>query len=286
MRTLSDLQYDTVRSRLNVETLLTRFVEWLPQLLSAFAIVVVFWLAWRLARPFLARILSRAGLDHALAGMMLSAMRFTLGIFCLIMAVNQIGINIGAALTGLGVAGLTIGFAAKDSLSNIMAGFLILWDKPFHSGDWVTLGDKYGRVEEITMRTTRLLTWSNTQIIIPNETVINQILVNHSSKERIRIEVPIEISAKENISENRTAIVNAVRDVEGVMDDPAPDVVIQSLNSASIHLLIYAWVEQAEQEFPVQCKILEATRVLLYDNPIENRNSRAKSAVEPFIPMK
>jgi small conductance mechanosensitive channel len=66
-------------------------------------------------------------------------------------------------------------------LSNIMAGFLILWDKPFHSGDWVTLGDKYGKVEEITMRTTRLLTWNNARIIIPNQTVINEVLVNHSS---------------------------------------------------------------------------------------------------------
>jgi small conductance mechanosensitive channel len=150
----------------------------------------------------------------------------------------------------------------------------------------VTLGDKYGRVEEITMRTTRLLTWNNTQIIIPNETVINQVLVNHSCKGRIRIEVPIEISAKENISGLRTAIVNAVRSVEGVLDDPAPHIVIQSLGSASIHLLIYAWVEQAEQEFPVQFKILEATRLLVYDNSMESPPGRAETAVAPFILIK
>jgi len=109
----------------------------------------------------------------------------------MVMAISQIGINVGAALAGLGVVGLTVGFAAKDSLSNIMAGFLILWDKPFHSGDWVTLGEKYGRVEEITMRTTRLLTSNNTQIIVPNEIMINQVLVNHSSNRPIRIEVPL-----------------------------------------------------------------------------------------------
>src|SRR5262249_27381809 len=149
--------YETVWGRLNVEALLTQFVAWLPNLLSAIGILVVFWLIWRFLRPFLTRLLSRARLDHALAGMVLSAVRFALGTFGMIMAVNQIGINIGAALTGLGIVGLTIGFAAKDSLSNVMAGFLILWDKPFHSGDWITLGDRYGKVEEITMRTTRLL---------------------------------------------------------------------------------------------------------------------------------
>src|SRR5262249_49719405 len=172
MKALYASQYDAVLDRLNVETLLTEFVAWLPKLLSAIAILVVFWISWRLLRPFLKRILSTAHLDQALIGMVLSAVRFALGTFGMIMAVNQIGVNMGEALTGLGIVGLTIGFAAKDSLSNVMAGFLILWDKPFHSGDWVTLGDQYGKVEEITMRTTRLLTWSNTLIIIPNETVI------------------------------------------------------------------------------------------------------------------
>src|SRR4030095_15818274 len=98
-----------------------------------------------------------------------------------------------------GVVGLTIGFAARDSLSNVMAGVLILWDKPFHSGDWITLGSKYGKVEEITMRTTRLLTWSNTRVIIPNQNVINEVLVNHSSHGRIRIDVPVAVPPTDNL---------------------------------------------------------------------------------------
>jgi small conductance mechanosensitive channel len=253
-------------TRLNVETLLTQFIAWLPGLLSAIVILIAFWLGWRFSRPVLARILSRAGLDQALAGLVLSAYRFTISTFGMIMAINQIGINVGAALAGLGVIGLTIGFAARDSLSNIMAGFLILWDKPFHSGDWVTLGDKYGKVEEITMRTTRLHTWNNARIIIPNQTVINEVLVNHSSNGRIRIEVPIAMPAQGNVSAYRKAIVEVVRRVEGVMDDPPPNVVVKSLGSASIDLLIYAWVANAEQELPIQYQILENTAHELIDS--------------------
>src|SRR5688572_23457788 len=133
-------------ARLNVETLLTQLVAWLPRLLSAIVILVLFWILWRFTRPALLQLLSRAGLDPALAQMVVSVYRFTVMTFGFIMAANQIGINVGAALAGLGVVGLTIGFAARDSLSNVMAGFLILWDKPFRSGDWVTLGDKYGKV--------------------------------------------------------------------------------------------------------------------------------------------
>jgi small conductance mechanosensitive channel len=266
MKTLYASQYDALVNRLNVETLLTQLVAWLPKLLSAVAILVVFWISWRLLRPFLKRLLSTAHLDQALIGMVLSAARFALGAFGLIMAVNQVGINVGAALTGLGIVGLTIGFAAKDSLSNVMAGFLILWDKPFRSGDWVTLGDQYGKVEEITMRTTRLLTWSNTVIIIPNETVINQVLVNHSSHGRIRVEVPLEISANENLSEIRRTIISAVPKLDGVLREPAPNVVIKSIGSASINLLICAWVADAEQERPIQFKILEVTKSLFLES--------------------
>jgi small conductance mechanosensitive channel len=260
------LKYDSLWRRLNVEALLTQFVEWLPKLLAAFGILVVFWLSWRFSRPFLVRVLSQAGLDHALASMVLSVSRFTLGTIAMVMAISQIGINVGAALAGLGVVGLTIGFAAKDSLSNVMAGFLILWDKPFHSGDWVTLGEKYGRVEEITMRTTRLITSNNTQIIVPNEIMINQVLVNHSSNGPIRIEVPVRMPSIENPSEIRNAIVDAVRSIQGVMDVPPPDVVIKSLGSADIELLIYAWVGNAEQELPFQFKILEVSRPLLHNS--------------------
>jgi small conductance mechanosensitive channel len=259
------LRNDSVWTRLNVEALLTQFVEWLPKLLAAIGILIVFWLIWRLSRPVLSRILSQVGLDHALAGMVLSVLRFTLGTIAVVMAISQIGINVAAALAGLGVVGLTIGFAAKDSLSNIMAGFLILWDKPFHSGDWVTLGEKHGRVEEITMRTTRLLTSNNTQIIVPNEIMINQVLVNHSSNGPIRIEVPVTMPPIENSSEIRSAIVKAVRSVDGVMDDPPPDVVIKSLGSDKIELLIYAWVANAEEELPLQFKILEASTPLLHN---------------------
>jgi small conductance mechanosensitive channel len=246
--------------RLNVEQLLTRFIEWLPALFSAIVIFVLFWVAFRLTRPAIARVLARAGFDPALAGMVLNVYRFTLMAFGIIMGVNQLGINVGAALAGLGVVGLTIGFAAKDSLSNIMAGFLIFWDKPFHAGDWVTLGDNYGKVAEVTMRTTRLLTWSNTWVIIPNDTVINQILVNHSRGGQTRIEVPLSIAPKGDLTALRESICAAVRQVKGVLQDPPPAVMIKALGPAETDLVIHAWISDPEQERPVFFRVLDAAK--------------------------
>jgi small conductance mechanosensitive channel len=253
----------SIWERLNAEALLTQFVAWLPHLVLAILILFAFWLFWRFSRSMVMQVLTRAGLDIALARMLVNVYHFTVMIFGLIMASNQIGINVGAALTGLGVVGLTIGFAARDSLSNIMAGFLILWDKPFRSGDWVTLGDKYGRVEEITMRTTRLVTWNNTWIIIPNQNVINEILVNHSTNGPVRIEVPISMPANGDLAATRQSIVETVRGLEGVLANPGPSVVVRSLDAARINLFVYAWVATGGDEMPVQFRILEASKPLL-----------------------
>jgi small conductance mechanosensitive channel len=113
----------SIWDRLNVDALLTQFVAWVPRLVVALVILFAFWLFWRFSRPVVTKVLTRAGLDHALVGMLLNVYHFTVMIFGFIMAANQIGIDVAAALTGLGVVGLTIGFAARDSLSNIMAGF-------------------------------------------------------------------------------------------------------------------------------------------------------------------
>jgi small conductance mechanosensitive channel len=254
--------------RLNVDQLLTEFVAWLPLLFSALLIVVAFWILHRITRPTLLRILTRANLDPALSQMIEKVYGFTLMIFGVLMAVNQLGVNVGAALAGLGVVGLTLGFAAKDALTNIISGFLIFWDKPFRAGDWVTVGDHYGRVVEITMRTTRLLTWNNTTVIIPNETAINQVMTNHSAFDKLRIEVPISaVTLNGDFSSKEHEILEAVRKTPDVLETPPPAVVVKAISGPSLDLIIYAWVAKAEDERPVFSRILEEAKTALFDNP-------------------
>ncbi len=249
--------------RLNVGALITEFVEWLPSLVAAILIVLFFWLAFRITRLAIRRLLERAGFEEALIGMVINVYRFAVLALGLVMAASQLGINVGAALAGLGVVGLTIGFAAKDALSNIMAGFLIFWDKPFHVGDWVTLSEHNGRVAEITMRTTRLQTRSNTWVVIPNETVLNQILVNHSTNGRTRIDVPVGIGYADDISKAREVLVGAVGKINGVLADPPPSVVVNDLGASTVDLLVFVWIADAKDEKPVGFAVAEAVKVSL-----------------------
>jgi small conductance mechanosensitive channel len=184
---------------LDVQALFTRLVAFLPDLLAAIIVLVLFWMIFRVTRKTLQTLLTRIGIQETLVHMLVNNVyRISLLVFGLVMAADQVGINVGAALAGLGVAGIAIGFAAQDSLANFISGFLIFMDKPFQVGDWVSVADQYGSVKEITMRTTRIRTRNNTFVVIPNRTIIDQVLVNHSKHGETRVDVPVGIAYKEN----------------------------------------------------------------------------------------
>jgi small conductance mechanosensitive channel len=260
---------EPILNRLNVDVLLTGLVAWLPRLFAAALLMAFFWGLFRVTRATLSHLLVRTGFEAALISMLLNVYRFTLMTFGIVMSAGQLGINVGAALAGLGVVGLTIGFAAKDTLSNIMAGFLIFWDKPFHVGDWISLGGSEGQVAEVTMRTTRLRTRNNTWIIIPNEAVINQVLVNHSTNGQTRLEVPVGIAYKEDIGAARRVLLEAMESLDGVMRDPEPMVVVNRLGDSSVDLLIQVWIPDAEVEKPMFFRVLETAKVALDRADIE-----------------
>lgn len=236
----------------------------LPRVFAAMLVLVVFWVLQRVTQPVLRAIMRRADLDEALIRILVDNLyRATLLVVGLVMAASQIGIDVTAALAGISVAGLAVGFAAQDSLANIIAGLLIFWDKPFRVGEYITMGDQYGRIVEITMRSTRIRTQENTYVIIPNKHIIDTVVVNHSKHGDIRVNVPIGIAYKESIPEARRVLLAAAATVEHVLPDPAPDVVVEELAGSSVNLLMRVWVSQADKERVVFFRTLEAGKLVL-----------------------
>ena len=187
----------------------------------------------------------------------------------IIMAGGQIGINIGALLAGFGVAGIAIGFAAQDSLANTISGFLIFWDKPFEVGDWITVADQYGQATEVTLRSTRIRTLNNTYVVIPNKNMIDEMLVNHSKHGSTRIEIPIGIAYKENIPEARKVILKKIQEIEIILKEPVPDVVVTQLGSSSVDMFVRVWINDAKNEKPVFYRVMEESKLALDTAGIE-----------------
>lgn len=245
-------------------------VNFVPGLAAAIIVFFVFWLLVKITRPTLRAILRRADFSPALVRLLVDNLyRFAVLILAAVMAASQLGIDVGAALAGIGVVGIAVGFAAQDSIANTIAGFLIFWDKPFGVGDYIVTQDEYGEVRNITMRTTRIRTRDNTYVVIPNRKIIEDVLVNHSMYGETRINVPVGIAYKEDVRQAREVILEAVSSVEGVLEEPKPTVVVSELGGSSVNLSVRVWVREADEERPVFFRTLEAAKLALDDAGIE-----------------
>lgn len=246
---------------LDPQLLVQKLVDFLPALLLALVMMAAAAVLYRVTRPPIEAALRRAGFHDTLIEMLVrNVYRFLVFGFGLVMAADQLGVNVGAALAGIGVAGIALGLAAQDSLANTVAGFLIFWDKPFEVGDWVNVADQYGRVSNITMRTTRIRTNQNTYVVIPNRKIIDEVLVNHSKHGATRIDVPIGIAYKEDVAAARAVLLRAAAGLEGVARDPAPDVVVVGLGNSSVDLRLRVWIDDAAHEQPVFFRVVEAAK--------------------------
>ncbi len=249
---------------LDAEYIVNSITAFLPDLITALAILFVFWLGYRISRKPLRLILQRANFHENLIKLLIDNLyKSILLFFSIVMAGGQIGINVGAMLAGFGVAGIAIGFAAQDSLANTIAGFLIFWDKPFELGDWITVAEQYGRVTDITLRSTRIRTLNNTYVVLPNKSIIEQVMVNHSKHGATRIEVPIGIAYKEYIPDARKVILKKIEEIEMILEDPAPDVVVTQLGSSSVDMIVRIWIEDAKDEKAVFYRVMEESKLAL-----------------------
>jgi small conductance mechanosensitive channel len=249
---------------LDPDQLIDMLLGFIPKATAALIVLLAFWLVLRITRPTLKMILRRAEFSDVLVRLLVdNVYRFTLIGLALVMAASQLGINVAAALAGIGVLGIAVGFAAQDSIANTIAGFLIFWDKPFQVGDVIKTQGLYGVVRNITMRTTRIRTPSNTFVILPNRKIIEDVLVNHSMFGETRVDVPVGIAYKEDIREARRVILEALPAVEGLQERPEPTVVVNALGDSSVNLSVRVWVDDATQELPVRFRVVEACKLAL-----------------------
>ncbi len=254
----------------NLQQLATQLAEFLPRLFIAIAIVVLTILFLKLTRNWLKKALLKARFDRVLIALLVDNAYFYLVLtFGVIMALGQLGVNITAALAGLGVAGIAIGFAAQDTVANFIAGILIFWDKPFIVGDWIETEGQYGKVTNITLRTTRIRTPKNTYIVIPNKRIIDEVLENYSKHGEFRVEVPVGIAYKEDIDKARAALLKAANSCDSALPEPKPDVIVYALGDSSVNLKIRVWVDNAEDNKKTYFALTEAAKKALDSAGIE-----------------
>ena len=140
-------------------------------------------------------------------------------------------------------ATLAIGFAMQDVLKNFVSGIFIYTDKPFKIGDWIQWDGHSGIVEDISFRVTRVKTFDNELLTVPNSQLTDGVIKNPVAKGQLRLQVPFGIGYDDDIEKATDIIVEEARDDEHILSDPAPSVRLTELGDSSVTLTSRIWID-------------------------------------------
>ncbi|MBW1840838.1 MAG: mechanosensitive ion channel family protein [Deltaproteobacteria bacterium] len=194
----------------------------------------------------------------------------------IILALDILGINVMPFVAGAGVAGIAIGFAAKDTLSNLIAGVLLIVDRPFEIGDRIEVWSApvgsatWGDVIEIGLRGTKIKTTDNIVIIIPNNEIMKRDIVNYTIiTSKIRVRVNIGVSYDADIHKVKDIICGVAELVDWIAKDPPPKVVVRNFGESSVDLQLRVWINDARRRMDTISHITDHVKTAFDDAGIE-----------------
>ncbi len=219
----------------------------LPRLLGALALLIVgWWLAAR-ARDAIARVLgAQSRIDPTLSSVVASLVRYSILVVVLVAVLAQIGIQTTSILAALGAAGLAIGLALQGTLSNIAAGMMLLWLRPFRVGDYIDSGSAAGTVKELGLFATELHSWDGIYQFVPNAELWNKKLINYSRLPTRLVDLSFGVDYADDLDKGMETLLAVAGDDKRVLPDPAPIVFVDQLGDSAVVLRLRVWASNPE----------------------------------------
>jgi small conductance mechanosensitive channel len=166
-----------------------------------------------------------------------------IGIF---LALSQIGVNITALLTGLGIAGFVIGFALQETLGNFASGAMILFYSPFDMGDVIEAAGVMGTVDQMNLVSTTILTFDNQKLVVPNNRIWGNVIRNATAQEERRVDLSFPLSLDVDVNRARNLFEEMCRAHPAVLEQPETGVKIQEVSDEGLLFVVRPWVRTAD----------------------------------------
>ncbi len=216
--------------------------EWLWRFGVALAVAAIgFWLSKLLSRA-VDRVLLRFGVEQTLRDFLRGLVHAIGVVVVAVAALDALGVPTTSLLAVLGAAGLAIGLALKDSLSNIASGVMLIVLRPFRAGDAVLVAGTEGIVEQVRIFQTVLRTPQNHDVILPNSQITSAPIINYTARSQRRIDLTVGVGYGDDIGTARSVLLGLATGHAQVLDEPAADVLVSNLGESSVDLTLRAWV--------------------------------------------
>ena len=229
-----------------------KLTDWCMSKLGSIVVAVIFMVVCFKLVKLLLRILrksfERSKLDPSVAGFFISAVKIVLNVLIVLTAASIVGFQITSFITILGTAGVTLGLALQGSLSNLAGGLLILILKPFRVGDYIVENNTHceGTVVSIDIFYTRLITFDNKSVVIPNGNISNTSLVNVTEHDMRRVDIPFSVAYDSDMEKVKRVTIETIKDVDGYLPDEQILFYIDEFAYSGINMYVkfYATIEK------------------------------------------
>lgn len=216
------------------------------KIIAALAILFLGWIASKLIRSIIRKLLTKTNVDSMLISFSSSITYVAFLAFFVIAALGQLGIQTTSFIAVIGAAGLAVGMALQGSLANFAAGVLMIIFKPFRTGNYIECAGTAGTVEEIGIFTMKLKSPDNREIIVPNGKILSDNIINYSAKEMRRVDIVARVSYKDDIDKVRKVLTKILESDNRILKDPVPTIGVLKLGDSSVDFVVRPWVKTAD----------------------------------------
>lgn len=217
------------------------------EVLGAVAILIVGWIVSGWAKAGTRRALGRVHwMDETVRPIFASIVGYLVLIITLIAVLNQFGVQTTSIIAVLGAAGLAIGLALQGTLSNVAAGVMLLFLRPFKVGDFVQAGGASGTVKEVGLFNTELATVDNVYIVVPNSAIFSGDISNYSRHATRRLDIAVGVAYDADLTKAMDVFMTTLKADGRALDDPAPEVMVMELGDSAITINLRFWVNAGD----------------------------------------
>jgi small conductance mechanosensitive channel len=252
---------------LKPEMIETYLIPWGIKITVAVAIFIVGRLIAKMVARFTKRMMKRAKLDDMLTAFLGNILYVALLVVVVIAALDQLGVQTTSLIAVFGAAGLAVGLALKDSLSNFSSGVMLIVFRPFKVGDFIEAAGQAGVIEEVRIFSTIMKTGDNREIIIPNSHIYSGPIINVSARPTRRIDMVFGIGYDDDIRRAKELVNAAFAADERILQDPAPAVAMVELADSSVNFNVRPWVKTADY-WAVRSDLMERIKLSFDENGI------------------
>ncbi len=255
--------------KFNFEKMFDWSFDLVIKLLTTVLIIVIGLLAVKLILKLTRKAMEKAGIDKSLISFFQRCIRIGCYVIILISALSELGISTTGIIAGFSAAAAALALALKDNLSDIASGIVILFTRPFVTGDFIEFEEYKGFVQKIDLMNTNILTYDDTNVIIPNSKITSSQVNNYTANPQIRVQIFVPVPYSADFEKVKRIILNTINNTDNILTDEKyePSVRLERYVESSMEVIARCWVN-FENYWTVYYSLMEEIKKALEKNEI------------------